>query len=124
MKNSMKNIVKIMILFFLIISFFCTFSLAGNFDLNIQPNDSDLGSAKTLLESGAGTVITIIRVIGAGVALIVILVLAMKYMMAAPSDRADVKKSAIPYLIGAFIFFGASQILTVLMNVSKEVKGS
>ena len=43
-------------------------------------------------------------------------VVAMKYLMAAPGDRADMKKASIQYVVGAVIVFGAANILTILVN--------
>ena len=45
-----------------------------------------------------------------------ITVLAMKYMLAAPSEKADIKKHAIPYVVGAIIMFSVSGILSILQN--------
>ena len=122
MSKKIRKIAKIIMIFAIMVSTFYTLSNA-NFG-TFSANTSDLGAGATLLNNGAGTVISIIRIIGVGVALIVILVLAMKYMIAAPSDRADVKKSAIPYLIGAVIFFGASQFLSLLFDLSTKISGS
>ena len=124
MKINVKKIAKILIVFVLLITVFYTISNADNFGdtSKFKPESKNLGKGQKLLESGGATVVTFIRILGAGIALIIILVLAMKYMMAAPGDRADVKRSMIPYLIGAFIFFGAGQILGLLFDVSQEIK--
>ena len=46
---------------------------------------------------------------------------AMKYMTSAPGDRADIKKHAISYLIGAFIIFGVTGIIEFLIELSNVV---
>ena len=56
--------------------------------------------------------------------LVYILVIAMRYMLAAPGDRADVKKSLVPFTIGAIVVFGATGILSVIANVSNSIKAS
>ena len=124
MKINVKKIAKILIVFVLLITVFYTISNADNFGdtSKFTPKADNLGKGQQLLESGGATVVTFIRILGAGIALIIILVLAMKYMMAAAGDRADVKRSMIPYLIVAFIFFGAGQILGLLFDVSQEIK--
>ncbi len=64
----------------------------------------------------AGTIIFIIRIIATGVAIIMLIVLAMKYMMAAPGDRADIKKHAVVYVVGAVVLFSVTGILQIIQE--------
>ena len=41
---------------------------------------------------------------------------AIKYMSAAPSEKAEFKKSATAMIVGAIVLFAATQILTVIAN--------
>lgn len=70
------------------------------------------------------TLVVVAQVIGTGVAFIIILVLAMKYMSAAPGDKADIKKSALVYLIGAIIVFAVPQIIKVLISLSSAISSN
>lgn len=65
----------------------------------------------------SGVILGVIRIIGLGVSIIMITYVAMKYMLAAPSDRADLKKTSIQYVIGAIVVFGATNILQVIIDV-------
>ena len=80
-------------------------------DGTIEPSDTSIIDKTTIL---AKTMITIFKVVGVGVAVMMLIVLAMKYMMAAPGDKADIKKHAVPYLVGAVVLFAASGILQIL----------
>lgn len=62
----------------------------------------------------AGTAITVTQVIAMGVAIIMLIVLAMKYMTSAPGDKATIKKHAIVYIVGAVIMFAATGILEII----------
>ncbi len=62
-----------------------------------------------------------IRVIGIVVSVVVLLVLGIKYMVGSTSERAEYKKSMIPYFIGVAIFFGLSQILGVIITVAESL---
>ncbi len=53
-------------------------------------------------------------------AIIILLVIGMKYMLAAPGDRAGIKKYSIKYVIGALILFGASGIVTIMKGFVKD----
>lgn len=60
-------------------------------------------------------IIGVITTIGVVVAVIVLLVLGIKYMMGSASEKADYKKTMIPYLVGAVLIFGASAITKVVV---------
>jgi len=44
-------------------------------------------------------------------------VLGIKYIVSAPGDRAEIKKSLVQYLAGAIIVLGSSQILALIIKV-------
>ena len=69
-----------------------------------------------------GTVITVIRIIGIAVAIVMLLVVAMKYMTAAPGDKADIKKSAVQYVVGAIVLFAVTGILGIISKFSSAIK--
>lgn len=71
----------------------------------------------------AATIVGVIRVIGVIVTVIVLIVLGIKYMAGSASERADYKKTMIPYLVGALIFFGLSQILAAIIQVVSGAGG-
>jgi len=59
-------------------------------------------------------VIGIIQVVGSGIALITITLMGIKYMLAAPSEKADVKKMVLPVIIGCVLLFGAVNLAGVV----------
>ncbi len=42
-------------------------------------------------------------------------------MMAAPEEKADFKKSAYIYIVGAVLFFAASNILTIVYKFAESL---
>ena len=86
-------------------------------NVTTSTTDSELPG---ILSNVGGTFITVFQVVGVGVALIMLIVLAMKYMLASASDKADIKKHAIVYIVGAMILFSASGILGIINNLSKN----
>ena len=95
----------------------------ANFDLNAFDKASDEGSKKAnnMVNNAAANVIGIARIICVAIAIVMLLVIAMKYMISAPGDRADIKKHAVNYVIGAFVLFGISGILTILNNFAQKI---
>ena len=83
---------------------------------------NDTTGASKSVNSIVSTVITIVRIIGVAVALIMLLVVAMKYMSAAPGEKAEIKKSAIVYVVGAIVLFAVTGILGLINQFATAVK--
>lgn len=98
------------------------------FALNTYAMAMDPGSIAEELtgtESGAqesvtnigNQIIGVITTIGVVVAVVVLLVLGIKYMIGSASEKAEYKKTMIPYLVGAILIFGASAITKVVVSL-------
>lgn len=61
-------------------------------------------------------IVTLLSVIGSVVSVIVLIVLGIKYMTGTVSQKADYKKTLIPYVIGAVLVFASSVIAGVIYN--------
>ena len=84
----------------------------------------DAKDAAGMIESKVGTFVNIIAYFGYAVALGMLAYIAMKYMMSAASDRANMKQGAINYLIGAFLIAGASTIATSVVSIVAGDQGA
>ena len=69
-----------------------------------------------------GAMLTVVQVVGSGVAVIMLIVLAIKYISAAPSDKAEIKKHAVVYVVGAVVLFAASGIIGIVRNFAGNVR--
>ena len=79
------------------------------------------------LGQGTGLVNTIIgwlTGIGMAVSVIVLLVLGIKYMIGSAEEKAEYKKTMIPYLVGAVLVFGASAIAQVVYSITSQANNS
>lgn len=70
----------------------------------------------TPVENVMKTAVTVIRIVGTGIAIIMITYVAIKYMSAAPNEKAEFKKSATAYIVGAIVLFATSNIISVISN--------
>lgn len=97
-----------------------TISMASSSDLVdglFQGGDADTSGIE-----GFGTnVVDIITTIGIIVAVVVLLVLGIKYMMGSAAEKAEYKKTMIPYLIGAVLIFGAAAIAKAVIAMSETI---
>lgn len=80
-------------------------------------------NANGLLASING-VIGLLQLVGSGIAIIVVTILGIKYILASPSDKADVKKSIMPILIGCILLFGGVNIVAMIANISEQTSSA
>lgn len=78
-------------------------------------------SASTSITDMGNQIIGIITTVGVVVAVVVLLVLGIKYMMGSASEKAEYKKTMIPYLVGAILIFGASAITKVVVSIGAGI---
>ena len=88
---------------------------------NADTVDKPTGASNTATNVVA-TVISSIRIIGVCFAVVMLLTVAMKYMSAAPGDKADIKKSAVAYVVGAIVLFAVTGILTIIEQFAVVIK--
>lgn len=79
------------------------------------------GEAASSARKIVGAILAVTRIVGTGVAIIMLIVLAMKYMMSAPGERADIKKHAVIYVVGAVVLFASSGILGIIQKFSDNI---
>ena len=66
--------------------------------------------------------ITIISIVGSVVAVIVLIVLGLKYMMGSTEEKAEYKKTLMPYVIGAVLIFAASVIAGAIYGFANNIQ--
>ena len=90
-------------------------------ETTVTKDAKDTTGAASSLNRIIGSAITIVQVVGVGVAIIMLIVLAIKYISAAPGDKADIKKHAVVYVVGAVVLFAASGILGIVKKFAANV---
>ena len=115
---------KIIITFTLAILIFLTYNLY-TVDAGIA-DDLGMSGVMTPATSDGGiggainSVIGLIQFAGTGIALVTITVLGIKYILASPSEKADVKKAIMPIIIGCILLFGAVNIVAMMANFTNS----
>ena len=126
----MKLVVSILLIALVAISF-SQIVLADGYDpTNTDSSLTDM--FKKTDESGAseaatniiGMIINIAQVIGMGVAIIMLIVLAIQYIAASPEGKAEIKKNATIYIVGAILLFAASGVLAIIRRFAVSSIGS
>lgn len=120
MKKSLKiiSILIILIATFTNISF-AKFSYTNEMNQSYITTDTENGVTSTT-KKVMGTILKVIRIVGMGIAVIMLTYVAIKYMSAAPSEKADFKKSAMAYIIGAIVLMGTTQIIAIIADFAEK----
>ena len=105
-----KVITVILICILLFSSIYYSYADVGMFDGTI---DSGADGSKNAIVKVISAILNVVRIVGSSAAVTMLLVISCKYIIASAGDRADIKKYAVNYIIGALILFGASGIVTL-----------
>ena len=121
-KNYVIEGIKILAILLIAIVLLSNISMATD-DL-LDPNSVTARETDTSksVNTIMGQALGIVQVIAIGVAVIMMIVLAVKYIAASPSEKADVKKGLTTYFIGALLLFGSSFILGVIKKFATNLK--
>ena len=122
MKNKIIKI-SIVLISLLFVIFITNVEATGMIDQIQSGIDMNTQAANSVTKFGKN-LIGAIQVVGVGVAVIMLLYIAIKYLIAAPSEKADFKKTAVNYTVGAVILFAAMGILGLIQNVMTELSGT
>lgn len=109
------NVIVIALVIALIAGNLVVANAATDMYVSITPSTSSLA---TSAQNIAGTILGVVQVVGMAVAVIMLIVLAIKYISAAPNDKAEIKKHAVVYIVGAVILFAAAGIVEIIKNFS------
>ena len=98
-------------------------AVLGIFTLSFATDPSTLTGTDTDKFNNIGnTIIGALKAIGTIVAVAVLVVLGIKYMMGSAQEKAEYKKTMIPYLIGAIIIFAAPYIAGAIYSFANSIK--
>lgn len=115
--NKTMKIVSILLMIMMLTFTLSTVVMAGSAVTDVL---DDMGKIDTSKAEGVskigGEIASILTTVGIVVAVIVLLILGIKYMMGSASEKAEYKKTMIPYLIGAVLVLGASSIVKILFS--------
>ena len=114
MKKSLKVIMAITLLAIMGVMIF------GNYYGSFAITPSDLPGTKTSAEAQIKTIgnklVGVLQAVGVVTSVVILIVLGIKYMMGSAEEKAEYKKTFIPYIVGAALIFSASMIAGAVIN--------
>ena len=109
-----KKLVKIFSILLIVI-------MLSSIALNVfalSPSDitADKETSTASIKSVGDKIVGVLQAVGVILSVIVLIVLGIKYMMGSAEEKAEYKKTMIPYIVGAALIFAASAFAQVIYN--------
>lgn len=79
------------------------------------------GTNTTSFDNIGKRIIGMVQAIGSIVSVLVLVILGVKYMMGSAEEKAEYKKTMIPYLVGAILIFAASNLASMIYGFASTL---
>lgn len=119
MKINKKKLIVIFIIFILSILFInqvVQATTAFNPE-DYKPDSTNSVSGATKLETIGNRIIGVVQIIGSISSVIALIIIGIKYVTGSVEEKAEYKQTLKPYLIGAILLFGITNILSIVIDV-------
>ena len=110
-------ITVILSLFFIIPNY----SYADDIGLGDLNSYQGSGTSSYKFQTKANKVFTIIKATGTVISVIMVTAIGIKFLLGSAEEKADYKKSLIPYIIGAAMIFLGSWLPQLIYDLTNEV---
>ena len=146
----MKKLIYVFLIFMVLIVFYKSNTYAvQNLELYIIDTIKVVGSAQQVIDSGGGStssgefgvgdlngttssgsdeikdvgnnIIQILSTVASIISVLVLILLGVKYMFGSVEEKAEYKKTLMPYIIGATLVFAASGIAGIIYSIAINV---
>lgn len=118
-----RKLIICLVLIMFMISFFNVISFAASPTEYMKQDmlqDTE-GDGQSQLKPIINAFVGLIQIAGTGISLIMVTMLGVRYLLASPSDKADVKRQIEPILTGAVLLFASVQIIQILANFTEKL---
>ena len=122
-QQTIKRIFTALFILSFLLSFLSTTFASSSDPFDFTSYDSTTGNsdADKIAQTTMGTAINIIRIVATGTAIIMLSYMGIKYITAAPNEKAEFKKSATGLIVGAVVLFATSGILGILADFASQI---
>lgn len=118
-----KKTLRIITILATIVAIVGIFSMSYAKDAKNFTNPNSLvGKATDSFDDVGNAIIGALKAIGTIISVAILVVLGIKYMMGSAEEKAEYKKTMIPYLIGAILIFAAPYVASAIYTFSDNFK--
>lgn len=104
--------------------FIATFLVGINISNAFNPESFSTiydGGGATRFVSWGNIIVGIIQTGAVATLVISLIIMGVKLMYASVEDRAEIKKHAIPYVIGSMLIFGTTSLVSIVAEAGKSL---
>ena len=112
--SAMMVIMMVTVMFLNVYSYAATAAPNPSTTVTGDPDTDTAG-----IQNIGNQIVTIISTIGSIVSVIVLVVLGIKYMMGSAEEKAEYKKTLLPYIIGSCLVFESSAITIIIFGFTQ-----
>ena len=119
----MNKTIKILSIVLVTIMLVASISTVVNADVTSTLTTLDnqaKGASNSDITNFGGTLIGILQIAGTIAAVVILMIIGIKYMMGSAEEKAEYKKVMIPYIIGAVLLFVAPHLVRVVYQLSQN----
>lgn len=127
MLKKIINISSLALVLFLLLGFTTpVFALSSGTDPKFAIDVTDIspkadGTTSRQIKNAGNQIIGIIQVVGTIVAVVMLVYIGIKYLIASPNEKAEIKHTAFIYVVAAVILFAAVNILAIVQNFATGI---
>lgn len=93
--------------------------VTGEIELTPNQVEAKKTAASDDMQTFGGKILGVLTTAGIILSVIILVVLGIKYMLGSAEEKAEYKKTLMPYVIGAVLIFGASTIANIVSQFVK-----
>lgn len=127
-KNKICKIIFItLIMFSIVMNFNIRYVYGDDSDPTSNPNyynPTTISPQEPKVAEKIGNILGVINIVGVIVSVITLMVLGIKYMFGSIEEKAEYKKTAIYYIIGAVLIFSGTTVPNILYIITTGLKTS
>ncbi len=113
-----KIVITILTICMCLMFYIPSFVFASNLNSIYNVDNGGFGDAN--LQSKVGNILGLIQVIGYVAAVLMAIVIGIKYLLASPDGKAEVKKTLVPYVIGCLILTAGTIVVSAISAFSNS----
>lgn len=106
-----KNKVIAVIIILIILSFM---TVSYGFSVNELTGSQ---AQQPLMRTIGSNIFSIVTAVGTVISVVMLIILGIKYMMGSTAEKAEYKKTLLPYVIGATLLFAATNIAQLIYKL-------
>jgi len=120
MKTKVTKLISILLVVIMLVSISSSVFAAQTMDNVIagMQNAADTADTTKIVEKGGG-IMGVLQTIGMIVSVIVLIIIGIKYMMGSAEEKAEYKKTFIPYVVGAVLVFTACAVAGAVVQFAQ-----